>query len=75
MVVRARLAEGAVPLEHADALARVAEDGRIKVRQRRVAAELLGRLRLAGMGVVATGAHVRRLRADHPSRDVRGAHQ
>ena len=49
MVVRARLAEGTMPFEHAEALGRVAEDQRIKVRQRRVAAALLGRIRLTAI--------------------------
>ena len=46
MVVRARLREGVVPVEHADRLAAVAQDGRVQVRRRRVAAELLGKMRL-----------------------------
>jgi len=49
MVVRAHFAEGTVPIEHVEALARVAEDGRVKLRQRRVAASLLGRIRLVAM--------------------------
>jgi len=53
MVVRARFAEGTVPVEYAEALGRVAEDERVGTRQRRVAAELLGRVRLAALARVA----------------------
>ncbi len=57
MVVRARFAEGVVPLEHAGALGRVAEDKRVNVRQRRVAATLLGRIRLSAIaGATGTAA-------------------
>ena len=50
MVVRARFAEGTVPFEHIERLAQPAQDERVPVRQRRVAAELLGRVRLAALG-------------------------
>lgn len=48
-VVRERLGEGSVPLEHAAALARIAEDERISPRRRRRAAEYLARLALASI--------------------------
>jgi hypothetical protein len=48
-VVRARLREGTLPVEHLPALDRVAEDERVQVRRRRMAAELAARVRLGGL--------------------------
>jgi len=50
LVVRTRLAQGEVPLEHAAALAEVAQDERLPPRRRRVAAQYLARMRLVAMG-------------------------
>lgn len=49
IVVRARFARGAVPFEHAEALARAAVDERLTSRLRLRAAEALARLRMAGL--------------------------
>lgn len=59
MVVRARFAEGRVPTEHVERLAAVATDERVKLRERRIAASLLARVRLAVMGPAEGGRTVR----------------
>ncbi len=48
MVVRARLREGDVPTDLVPKLERLALDQRTRIRQQRVAAGLLARIRLAG---------------------------
>jgi hypothetical protein len=69
MVVRARFTEGAVPIEHTERLAAVAQDERVSLRRRRVAASLLARLRMAAMaGVVREAGGTVRGRGDRPAR-------
>jgi hypothetical protein len=52
LVVRTRLAQGRVPYEHAERLAVVAQDPRLPLRRRRMAAQCAARLRMAGMAGV-----------------------
>ena len=66
MVVRARLAEGRLPTEHVEALARVAQDERVGNRLRLGAAELLARMRLSAL---AEASAVRRVGSAEAAQD------